>query len=95
MYKINALNTYEKVKFIVSFEDLQNLHSYLFLIFKKEFENEVSLNISFEKIKNIAKHYNQLFDNIDIKNLDYFVNCQNPLVLKNYKESIIYTISKI
>lgn len=95
MYKIDAVNKNEKIKFTVTFEDLYNLHSYLFFVFKKEFECEVELNISFGKIKEITKHYNKLFDDIDLVNLDYLADCQSPLVLTNYKESIIYKISKI
>lgn len=95
MYKINVENKFEKLKYVVNIEDLKKLQSYLFLIFKKEFDCEVSLNISFEKIKNIAKHYNKLFKDIDFANLDYLTDCQKPLVLTNYKESIIYKISKI
>lgn len=95
MYKIDAVCRYETIKFTVTFEDLENLQSYLFSIFKKELDREVSINVSFGKIKGVVKHYNKLFENIDFANLDYLTDCQNPLILTNYKESIIYKISKI
>lgn len=95
MYKIDAVCKYETIKFTVTFEDLENLQSYLFAIFKKELDSEVSLNFSFRKIQGVVKHYNKLFENIDFNNLDYLADCQTPLVLTNYKESIIYKISKI
>ncbi|MBQ3656814.1 MAG: hypothetical protein II956_08230 [Bacteroidales bacterium] len=80
------------------FDKIDDIYDYLVEKFKSALKQDIALVDEIKQpytILEIIRHYHNIFENLQIEVLRYFVDSENGIVLTNYNKSVSVTIEKV
>ena len=80
------------------FDKIDDIYDYLVEKFKSALKQDIALVDEIKQpytILEIIRHYHNIFENLQIDVLRYFVDSENGIVLTNYNKSVSVTIEKV
>lgn len=79
------------------FDKIDDIYDYLVEKFKSALKQDIALVDEIKQpytILEIVRHYHNIFENLQIEVLRYFVDSENGIVLTNYNKSVTIEIGK-
>ena len=77
------------------FDKIDDIHDYLVEKFKSALKQDIALIDKLKQpytILEILKHYENIFETLQIEVIRYYVDCENGIVLTNYNKSVTVTL---